>query len=262
MAAVRDGKSTMIDCRVPTQYQEGYSPVRQKKYGHASECAKAIEVEVQKLVEAGILREVYYYVWLSNPVMKSIRKSKPFATTPLSASWTPTKATIKYRWPNKMRKRQLSTPYTRYIDTQKMPFGLKNTGATYQRLVDKAFDRQVGQNLKKYVDDLVFKSHTKTELLWDIEKTYRTLRKINMKLNPKKCTFGAAEGMFLGYMVNPKGLKTCPDKTDAVLQLPSLQTIKEVQSLNGKMASLNRFISKSAEKYLLLFKTLKKCIKK
>nr|GEU92181.1 reverse transcriptase domain-containing protein [Tanacetum cinerariifolium] len=70
------------------------------------------------------------------------------------------------------------------------------------------------------------------------------------------------EGVFLGYVVTPDGIKLCPDKTAAVLQLPSPRTIKEVQSLNGKLASLNRFLSKSAEKSLPLFKTLKKCIKK
>nr|GEV57419.1 hypothetical protein [Tanacetum cinerariifolium] len=96
----------------------------------------------------------------------------------------------------------------------------------------------------------------------DIEATLCMLRKINMKLNPKKCKLGAAKGMFLGYMINSEVIKPCPDKTDVVLQLPSSRTIKEVQSLNGKLASLNRFISKSAEKYLPLFKTLKKCIKK
>ncbi|GJW30271.1 reverse transcriptase domain-containing protein [Tanacetum coccineum] len=99
-------------------------------------------------------------------------------------------------------------------------------------------------------------------MLRDINETFNTLRKINMKLNPKKCTFGAAEGMFLGYMISPKGIKPCPDKTEDVLQLPSSRIIKEVQSLNGKLASLNRFLSKSAEKSLPLFKTLKKCIKK
>ncbi|GJW19149.1 reverse transcriptase domain-containing protein [Tanacetum coccineum] len=144
----------------------------------------------------------------------------------------------------------------------KMSFGLKNARPTYQRLVDKAFEKQVGWNLKVYVDDLVIKSHTEAELLRDIEETFRTLRKINMKLNPKKCTFGAVEGMFLGYMVGPEGIKPCPDKIEAVLQLPSPRTIKEVQSLNGKLAGLNRFLSKSAEKSLPLFKTLKKCIKK
>ncbi|GJT93117.1 reverse transcriptase domain-containing protein [Tanacetum coccineum] len=138
----------------------------------------------------------------------------------------------------------------------------KNVGATYQRLVDKAFDSQVGRNIKVYVDDLVIKIHTEAEMLRDIDETFHMLRKINMKLNPKKCTFRAVEGMFLGYMISPEGIKPCPDKTDAVLQLPSLRTIKEVQSLNGKLASLNRFLSKSSKKSLPLFKTLKKCIKK
>nr|GEU33599.1 reverse transcriptase domain-containing protein [Tanacetum cinerariifolium]GEW53502.1 reverse transcriptase domain-containing protein [Tanacetum cinerariifolium] len=96
----------------------------------------------------------------------------------------------------------------------------------------------------------------------DIEETFQTLRRINMKLNPKKCSFGLAEGVFLGYVITPEGIKPCLDKTAAVLQLPSPQTIKEVQSLNGKLASLNRFLSKSAEKSLPLFQTLKKCIKK
>ncbi|GJS14125.1 reverse transcriptase domain-containing protein [Tanacetum coccineum] len=116
----------------------------------------------------------------------------------------------------------------------KMPFGLKNAGATYQRLMDKAFDSQVGPNIEVYIDDLVIKSHTEAEMLRDIDETFRT----------------------------PEGIKPCPDKTKVVLQLPSLRTIKEVQSLNGKLASLNRFLSKSAEKSLPLFKTLKKCIKK
>ncbi|GJS49249.1 reverse transcriptase domain-containing protein [Tanacetum coccineum] len=111
-----------------------------------------------------------------------------------------------------------------------MPFGRKNAGATYQRLVDKAFDSQVGRNIEVYVDDLVIKSHTEAEMPRDIDETFRTLREINMKLNPKNYTFGAVEGMFLG--------------------------------LNGKLASLNIFLSKSAKKSLPLFKTLKKCIKK
>ncbi|GJR83538.1 reverse transcriptase domain-containing protein [Tanacetum coccineum] len=79
-----------------------------------------------------------------------------------------------------------------------MPFGLKNAGATYQRMVDKAFDKQVGRNIEVYVDDLVIKSHTETEMLRDMDETFRTLRKINMKLNPKKYTFGGSEGLYLG----------------------------------------------------------------
>ncbi|GJZ75040.1 reverse transcriptase domain-containing protein [Tanacetum coccineum] len=159
------------------------------------------------------------------------------------------------------KRKQLSTPVRGVYCYTKIPFGLKNAGATYQRLVDKAFDSQVGRNIEVYVDDLVIKSHT-AKMLRDIDETFRTLRKINMKLNPKKCTCGAVEGMFLGYMISAEGIKPCPDKTEDVLQLPSPRTIKEVQSLNGKLDSLNRFLSKSAERSLPLFKTLKKCIKK
>ncbi|GKB29100.1 reverse transcriptase domain-containing protein [Tanacetum coccineum] len=143
-----------------------------------------------------------------------------------------------------------------------MPFGLRNAEATYQCLVDQAFHKQIGRNLEVYVDDMVIKSRTEDEIVRDIEETFKTLREINMKLNPKKCTFGVEEGMFLGYKVNTKGLKVCPDKVDAVLSLPSPKCLKDMQKLNGKLTSLNRFLAKSAEKSLPFFKTLKKCMKK
>ncbi|GJY18430.1 reverse transcriptase domain-containing protein [Tanacetum coccineum] len=144
----------------------------------------------------------------------------------------------------------------------KMPFGLKNVGATYQRLVDKSFQKQIGRNLEVYIDDLVIKSRTEQEIIRDIEETFKTQRERNMTLNPKKYTFGMEECMFMGYKVNTKGIKVCPDKVEAVLGLPSLKCLKDVQRLNGKLASPNRFLAKSAEKPLPFFKTLKKCIKK
>nr|GEW07406.1 reverse transcriptase domain-containing protein [Tanacetum cinerariifolium] len=84
----------------------------------------------------------------------------------------------------------------------KMPFGLKNVGATYQRLVDLTFQSQIGRNFKAYVDDMVIKSKDEKMLLADIAETFDNLRKINIKLNPKKCSFEVVEGKFLGYMVN------------------------------------------------------------
>nr|GEV15919.1 reverse transcriptase domain-containing protein [Tanacetum cinerariifolium] len=117
----------------------GMSPVRQKKRGQAADRNQAIREKVRKLVEAGIMKEVHYHDWLSNPMM---------------------------------------------------------------------------------------------------------------------------EGMFLGYKVNTKGLKVCPDKVDDVLSVPSPKCLKDVQKLNGKLTSLNRFLDKSAEKSLPFFKTLKKCTKK
>nr|GEW03653.1 reverse transcriptase domain-containing protein [Tanacetum cinerariifolium] len=72
----------------------------------------------------------------------------------------------------------------------------------------------------------------------------------------------AGQGMFLGHVVNMKGIKACPKKAEAVIKLQSPRMLKEVQSLNGKLASLNKFLSKSVEKSLPFFKTLKNYIKK
>nr|GEV99438.1 reverse transcriptase domain-containing protein [Tanacetum cinerariifolium] len=193
--------------------REGYSSVRQKKKGQAPERANSIQAEVQKLVEAGIMREVYYHDWL--------------IVTPSEIDWKveslcryPFKCFLDaYKGYHQIQLAEADEEKTAFHTRQgvycytKMPFGLKNAGATYQRLMDKAFEGQI-------------------------------------------------ERVFLGYVVTPEGIKPCPAKTAAVLQLPSSRTIKEVQSLNGKLASLNRFLSKSAEKSLPLFQTIKKCIKK
>nr|GEW20943.1 reverse transcriptase domain-containing protein [Tanacetum cinerariifolium] len=271
--------------------REGYLPVRQKKSGQAPERAKAIQAEVQKLVDTRIMREVYYHDWLSNPVMvkkhdgswrmcvdfTNLNKACPQDCYPLpeivwkveSLCGYPFKCFLDaYKGYHQIQLAEADEEKTAFhighgvYCYTKMPFGLKNVGATYQRLMDKAFESQVRRNIEVYVDDLVVKSYIEAEMMRDIDETFRTLRKVNMKLNPKKCSFGLAEGVFLGYVITPEGLKPCPDKTAEVLQLPSPRTIKEVQSLNGKLASLNRFLSKSAENSLPLFQTLKKCIKK
>ncbi|GJR12087.1 reverse transcriptase domain-containing protein [Tanacetum coccineum] len=144
----------------------------------------------------------------------------------------------------------------------KMPFGLKNAGATYQRLVDSAFKEQIGVNLEAYVNDMVIKSRTEQDIIKDIEQTFSTLRRINMKLNPKKCSFGMEEGKFLGYIVTSKGIRANPKKAKAVMDMPSPKTLKQMQSLSGKLAALNRFLSKSAERSLPFLDTLKKCTNK
>nr|GEV70280.1 reverse transcriptase domain-containing protein [Tanacetum cinerariifolium] len=116
----------------------------------------------------------------------------------------------------------------------KKPFGLKNAGATYHRLMDKAFESQIGQNIEVNINDLVVKSHTEDEIMRDIEETFHTLHTVNMKLNPKKCSFELAEGIFLGYVVTLEGIKPCPDKTTAVLQLPSPDNQRERISLDRR----------------------------
>ncbi|GKD74287.1 reverse transcriptase domain-containing protein [Tanacetum coccineum] len=115
----------------------------------------------------------------------------------------------------------------------KMPFGLRNDGATYQRLVDKAFHKQIGRNLEVYVDDLVIKSRTEDEIVKDIEETFKTLREINMKLNPKMYLW-VEEGMFLGYKVNSKGLK----KSDFHWTTETEEAFKQMKQLIDELPML------------------------
>lgn len=70
-----------------------------------------------------------------------------------------------------------------------MPFGLKNAGATYQRLMDRVFKKQIGWNVKVYVDDMVIKSHSMAQHVADLEEVFREIQKYDMRLNPKKGTF-------------------------------------------------------------------------
>ncbi|KAI3762779.1 hypothetical protein L1987_53220 [Smallanthus sonchifolius] len=143
----------------------------------------------------------------------------------------------------------------------KMPFGLKNAGATYQRLTDKAA-RQIGRNLEVYVDDLVIKSNEEEVMLKDIEETLERLRSINMKLNPVKCSFGVEEGKFLGVMVTKDGFIPNPDKVLAIARMPFPSSLKEFQTLNGRLVAINKFLANHAAKAPPSTATLKNCLKK
>ena len=83
-----------------------------------------------------------------------------------------------------------------------MPFGLKNAGVTYQRLMNRMFAPKIGRNVQVYVDDMLVKIRREEDHLEDLRETFDTLRSYNMKLNPGKCTFGVTAGKFLGFMVS------------------------------------------------------------
>ena len=142
-----------------------------------------------------------------------------------------------------------------------MSFGLKNIGAMYQRLMNKMFTHQIGRNIQVYVDDMLVKSLHKNDHLDDLQETFNTLRSYNMKLNPSKCVFGVTAGKFLGFMVSQRGIEVNPEKVRAIMELEPPRTVKEVQSLNGKIAALNRFVSKATNKCLPFFRTLRKSFK-
>ena len=141
-----------------------------------------------------------------------------------------------------------------------MPFGLKNVGATYQRLVNHMFCPQIGQNVEVYMDDMLVKSLDEGKHLDDLQKTFDTLRWYSMKLNPSKCAFKVLSGKFLGFMVSHRRIEANPEKIKAILDMKPPQNIKEVQSLTRWVVALNRFVSKATSKCLPFFKVLKKAM--
>ncbi|KAL0305086.1 UNVERIFIED_CONTAM: Retrovirus-related Pol polyprotein from transposon.6 [Sesamum angustifolium] len=139
-----------------------------------------------------------------------------------------------------------------------MPFGLKNAEATYQRLVDKIFQPQLCRNMEVYMDGMLVKSKKARNHVEYLEKTFAVLRKYRLKLNPRKCAFGINRGRFLGFMVTQQGIEANSAKIKAILDMRPPTNINEVERLIEIIATLSRLISKSSEKGLPLFKTLRK----
>ena len=139
-----------------------------------------------------------------------------------------------------------------------MPFGLKNAGATYQRMITKMFSSRLGKTVEVYIDDMVVKSILAEDHLRDLQAVFNTLRKYRLKLNASKCTFGVGSGKFLGFMVTQRGIEANPDQISAILDLKPPSTVREVQKLTEMAAALNRFISRSAEKCRPFFDLIKK----
>ncbi|XP_050259572.1 uncharacterized protein LOC126704592 [Quercus robur] len=129
-----------------------------------------------------------------------------------------------------------------------MPFGLKNAGSTYQRMMTRMFESQLGKSIEIYVDDMVVKSTVVSEHLGDLGSTFGVLRKHKLRLNASKCLFDVGLGKFLGYTVTYRGIEVNPDQIKAINDLKPPQNAKEVQKLTGMIAALNRLISRSADR--------------
>uniref|UniRef100_A0A2N9ERH4 Uncharacterized protein n=1 Tax=Fagus sylvatica TaxID=28930 RepID=A0A2N9ERH4_FAGSY len=262
-------------------------PVKQKRRVFAPERNNAIMEEVDKLLTANFIMEVFYPDWLANVVMVKKNTGK----WRMCVDFTdPNKACPKDSFPlpridqlidstaghkiltfmdafsgyNQIVMDESDQEKTSFITSRGlfcykvMPFGLKNAGATYQRLMNRMFHDQIGRNVEVYVDDMLVKSKEEDDHLEDLRETFETLRKYQMKLNPSKCAFGVYSGKFLGFMVSQRGIEANPDKIKAILEMQPPKTTKEIQRLTGRVATLNRFVSRSTDKCLPFFKTLKK----
>ena len=147
---------------------------------------------------------------------------------------------------------------TRNYHYKVMPFKLKNAGSTYQRMMTRMFEPQLGKNIEVYIDDMVVKSKVEFEYVNDLGSIFEVLRKHKLHLNAFKCSFGISSGKFLGYMVTHRAIEVNLDQMKAINNLQPPRSPKEVQKLTGMTATLNRFISWSAYRcrpfFLLLHK--------
>ena len=109
-----------------------------------------------------------------------------------------------------------------------MSFSLKNTGATYQRLMNKMFAHQIGRNVQISMDEMLVKSRREDNHLDNLKETFDTLCSYNMKLNPEKCAFRVMTGKFLGFMVSQRGIEANPNKIQAIIEMAPPKNVKEV----------------------------------
>nr|AAT94049.1 putative polyprotein [Oryza sativa Japonica Group] len=267
--------------------KEDAKPIKQRLRRFAQDRKYAIKEELTKLLAAGFIKEVLHPDWLANPVLvrkktgqwrmcvdytdlnKSCPKD-PFGLPRIDQVVDSTAGCELlsfldcYSGYHQIRLKESDCLKTSFITPFgancyiTMPFGLKNAGATYQRMIQRCFSTQIGRNVEAYVDDVVVKTKQKDDLISDLEETFASIRAFRMKLNPEKCTFGVPSGKLLGFMVSHRGIQANPEKVTAILNMKPPSSQKDVQKLTGCMAALSRFVSRLGERGMPFFKLLKK----
>ena len=109
-----------------------------------------------------------------------------------------------------------------------MPFDLKNAGSTYQGMMTRMFEPQLGKSIEVYIDNMVVKSKVVSEHVGDLKVIFDILRKHKLRLNASKCLFGVGSSKFLGYMVTHRGIEVSPDQIKAIHNLQPPRNPKEV----------------------------------
>lgn len=115
-------------------------------------------------------------------------------------------------------------------------------------MMTRMFEPQLGKIIEVYINDIVVKSKVVSEHVGDLRKFFEILRKHKLCLNASKCSFGVGSGKFLSYMVTHRGIEVNPDQIKAINNLQPPRNPKEVQKLTGMTATLNRFISRLADR--------------
>lgn len=221
--------------------------------------APVVVDEVDRLLDVGAIREVTYPTWLSNTVVvrnkngswrvcvdfMDLNRACPKDCFPFPrinqlvntmAYHQHMSFLDAYRGyhqiamhPEDQEKTAFITPRGTYY-YKVMPFGLKNAGATYQRLVTTMFKEQLSRTLEVYIDDMVVKSKEKHAHLADLSNTFGVLRKYKMKLNASKCAFDIGSGKFHSYIVNHRRIEANLRQITTILELGSPSRLKKFKS--------------------------------
>uniref|UniRef100_A0A2N9HH26 Uncharacterized protein n=1 Tax=Fagus sylvatica TaxID=28930 RepID=A0A2N9HH26_FAGSY len=237
-------------------------PVKQAQRRFRPELLPQIEAEVNKLEQAGFIREVQFPKWIANivPVRKKngqirvcvdfrdLNRACPKDDFPLPNTELMVDSTIGHEAlsfmdgssgynqirmaPEDEELTAFRTPKGIYC-YKVMPFGLKNAGATYQRAMQKIFDDILHKIVQCYVDDLVVKTRKREEHIRDLRIVFNRLRKYQLKMNPLKCAFGVTSGKFLGFIIRHRGIEVDQSKIDAIQRMPEPKNLRELRSLQG-----------------------------
>ncbi|KAF9760552.1 Retrovirus-related Pol polyprotein from transposon, partial [Nosema granulosis] len=140
----------------------------------------------------------------------------------------------------------------------RMPFGLINAPATFQRIMNRILKPFIGKFVMVYMDDIVIYSKTKEEHSRHVKEVIQTVEEFGLTLNKAKCEFGKTEIKVLGHVVNGEGVKIDPDRIEAIKRLEIPKTKKELESFLGMINYCTRFIKNLSDETAYLYGILRK----
>ncbi|CAL8168132.1 unnamed protein product [Prunus armeniaca] len=223
--------------------------VAQKRRNFTPEWVAIIEVEIDKLLAACFIEEVSYAEWLANVVLVA-KKDK--------GMW---RVCVDYTDLNKACPKD-NFPLLRIdqlVDSTsgKQLLSFMDAYSSYNQIMTHEDDKAKTSFIIER-DDMLVKALERADHIENLAEAFILLRKYNMKLNSSKCTFGVSSGRFLGYLVTQRGIEAHPNQIKAILNMKSPAITKEIQSLTSRATALNRFLSRSTDKFRPFFKALKK----
>jgi hypothetical protein len=277
--------TSVIEHKIPLK--PGVKPFKQKLRQFNPILLPVIEKEVKKLLDAKIIVPLRYSDWVANlvPVRKKngeIRLCVDFRNL--------NKSSLKDNYPlpkmdhvlekvvgatrmsmidgfsgynqiavceSDKEKTTFTTPWGTFM-YDKMPFGLMNAGATFQRAMDIAFVGERDKFVVIYLDDLTVFSKSDEDHIIHLKRTFEKCRKYGLSLNPKKSHFAMQEGKLLGHIVSRDGIRIDPKRVEAIETLAVPRNVKEIQSFLGKINFLRRFVPNFAEIVKLITDMLRK----